>query len=99
MKPGRSRLQSHDWYGGTPDEYQEAGRGYIAYCGIFEVNEEEETVTHVPYVAFLPNLVGEKLLRSVTLSGDRLTLLATATPVENGGLRISRMEWQRLLSR
>jgi hypothetical protein len=95
MRPGRSVFRSHDWHGGTPDEYKEAGRGYIAYCGVFEVDEEKETVTHTPSVALLPNLVGRNQLRSVTLRGDRLTLLAISTPVENGGLITSRMEWQR----
>ena len=27
MKPGRARFQSRDWHSGTPEEYQEAGRG------------------------------------------------------------------------
>ncbi len=29
MKPGRYLFQSHDWRAGTPDEYQQAGIGYI----------------------------------------------------------------------
>ena len=48
MKPGRLLFQSHDWNGGTADEYQQAGSGYIAYCGVYEVDEEKETVTHIP---------------------------------------------------
>jgi hypothetical protein len=37
----------------TPDgfvsaEHQQAGSGYIAYCGAYQVDEEKETVTHTP---------------------------------------------------
>jgi hypothetical protein len=59
--------------GGTPAEYQQAGSGYIAYC---EVDEEKETVTHIPSVALVPNLISNGQLRSITLSGDRLSLYA-----------------------
>ncbi len=94
MKPGRSLFQSHDWNGGTADEYQQAGSGYIAYCGVYEVDEEKETVTHIPSVALVPNLILKGQPRSVTLSGDRLTLLAVV-PVANGMSVTSRLEWQR----
>ena len=69
MKPGRSLFQAHNWRPGTPDEYWEAGSGYIAYCGVSEVDEENETVTHLPSVALVPNLILKGQLRSITLSG------------------------------
>jgi hypothetical protein len=95
MKPRRSLFQSHDWQGGTPDEYQQAGIGYIAYCGVYEVDEENETVTHLPSVALVPNLILKRQLRSITLSGDRLTLCTVGVPVPNGPSVTSRLEWQR----
>jgi hypothetical protein len=91
MKPGRSPFQSHDWNGGTPDEYQQAGTGYIAYCGVYQVDEEKKTITHIPSVALVPNLVLKEQLRSINLSGDRLSLCAVA----DSGLTTSRLEWQR----
>ncbi len=81
MKPGRSLFQSRDWRGGTPDEYQHAGSGYIAYCGVYEVDEKKQTVTHIPSIALVPKLILKGQLRLITLSGDRLTLCAVA----NGG--------------
>src|SRR5438445_6346553 len=57
MKPGRSAFRSRDWHHGTPEEYVESGSGYIAYCGTYEVDEANETVTHLPSVALLPNLI------------------------------------------
>jgi len=94
MKPGRAAFQSHDWGGGTADEYRRAGSGYIAYCGVYEVDEEKATVTHIPSVALVPNLIGKGQLRSVSMSGDRLSLRA-ATPMAQGGLVITRLEWRR----
>ena len=54
--------------------------GYIAYCGVYQVDEENETVTHIPSVALVPNLVLRVQLRSVTLTVDRLTLCAAEFP-------------------
>jgi hypothetical protein len=95
MKPGRSLFPSQDWRAGTPDEYQQAGIGYIAYCGVYEVDEENLTVTHLPSVALVPNLILKGQLRSITLSGDRLTLCTVGVPVTNGPSVTSRLEWQR----
>src|ERR1700689_5336349 len=94
MKPGRSLFQSRDWNGGTADEYQEAGSGYIAYCGVYQVDEEKETVTHIPSVALVPNLIFKGQLRSVAFSGDRLILRAVV-PAANGVSVTSRLEWQK----
>ena len=74
MKPGRPAFQSRDWHLGTPEEYVESGSGYIAYCGTYEVDETNQTVTHIPSVALLPNLIHGRQLRALTLNGDRLTL-------------------------
>jgi hypothetical protein len=93
MRPGRSPFQSHGWNGGTPDDYYQAGSGYIAYCGVYEVDEEKETVTHIPSVALVPNLILKRQLRSITLRGDRLSLCAVS-PVANGGSITSRLEWR-----
>jgi hypothetical protein len=94
MKPRRLLFRGHDWQGGTADEYQQAGSGYIAYCGWYEVDEENETVTHTPSVALVPNLVLKPQLRLVTLGGERLTLRAVISTT-NGAAATSRLEWQR----
>jgi Lipocalin-like domain len=95
MKPGRSVFHSSDWHHGTPEEYQESGSGYIAYCGRYEVDEEKGTVTHIPSVALLPNLIHGRQVRSSDLHGDRLTLRAAGAPIINGIPITSRLDWQR----
>ena len=95
MKPGRSAFQSRDGHHGTPEEYVESGSGYIAYCGIYEVDEANETVTHIPTVALLPNLIHVRQLRAIKLNGDRLTLRTAGVPDADGVFVSSHLEWQR----
>lgn len=98
MKPGRS-FESRDWQQATASEFQEAGSGYIGYCGVYAVNEEKKTVTHFPSVALVPNLINGKQLRLVHLRGDRLTLRTAGSFVDNGKLISSRLKWQRVPSK
>ena len=96
MRPGRSAFHSSDWHHGTPEEYQESGSGYIAYCGSYEVDEQNATVTHIPSVSLLPNLIHGRQCRSIEMHGDQLTLRATAVPVTNGLSITSRLGWKRV---
>ncbi len=59
------------------------------------MDEEKKTVTHIPSVALVPNLILKRQMRSVTLSGDRLILCAIGIPAGNGSSVTSRLEWQR----
>jgi Lipocalin-like domain len=94
MKPGRTAFDSEAWGAGSPEEYQEAAAGYIAYCGAFTVDESERTVTHVPDVAFVPNLLRRSQTRAVELHVDRLVL----RPIDLVGSRSSRVDWMRASS-
>jgi hypothetical protein len=96
MRPGRSAFHSSDWHHGTPEEYQESGSGYIAYCGTYEVDEENATVTHIPSVSLLPNLIDGRQCRSIELHGDRLTLRAAGAPAASGHFVTRRLEWKRV---
>jgi Lipocalin-like domain len=96
MKLGRSLFQSADWLAGTPEEYQESGSGYIAYCGVFEVDEARETVTHIPSVALLPNLIHRNQLRSLTLTEGKLTLRATNASTANGAIVTTVLDWKKV---
>jgi hypothetical protein len=96
MKTGRPAFRSSDWHHGTPEEYQSSGSGYIAYCGTYEVDEEKATVTHIPSISLLPNLIGGRQCRSIDLEGDRLVLRASGAPVSGGVYVTSRLEWKRV---
>ena len=96
MRTGRPAFHSSDWHHGTPEEYQASGS---AYCGTFEVDEENATVTHVPSVSLLPNLIGGRQCRSINLEGDRLVLRAAGAPVAGGAYVTSRPEWEKTTSK
>ena len=96
MEPCRPAFHSSDWHHGTPEEYRASGSGYIAYCGTYEVDEGKATVTHIPSVSLLPNLIHGRQSRSIDLQGDRLVLRAASAPVA-GGLNVtSRLQWKRI---
>jgi hypothetical protein len=97
MKPGRPAFDSSDWHQGTPEEYEATGSGYIAYCGTYEVDEEKATVTHIPSVSLLPNLIDGRQCRSIDLQGDRLVLRAAGAPVAGGAYVTSRLEWTKII--
>jgi hypothetical protein len=96
MKPGRAAFQSREWFRGTPKEYLESGSGYIAYCGTYNVDEANETVTHIPTVALLPNLIQGRQLRAIQLHEDRLTLRTASVADADGAQVSSYLEWQRV---
>jgi len=95
MAPGRVSSDSVKWDNWSPEEYETFGHGYIGYCGRYEVDEENATVTHLPSVAFLPNLVGHRHLRHVAISGDRLTLRASYRRADRINAT-SCLEWSRI---
>jgi len=95
MRPDRPRFSSDDIWGGTSEEKKVAYEGYVAYCGTYEVNEEEGTVTHHVVLSLFPNWIGTAQRRFFELSGDRLTL--RTPPILVAGDRVtSRLTWERL---
>jgi Lipocalin-like domain len=95
MKQGRAPFHSPDWLHATSEEYQESASGYIAYSGTYEVDELNRTVTHLPFVALLPNLIHRPQLRAIDLQGNRLVLRTAGRPVPGGAEVTSRLEWRR----
>jgi hypothetical protein len=96
MRPDRPLFSSSDLHNGTLEEYRASGSGYIAYCGIYEVDQEKATVTHIPSVSLLPNLIHGRQCRSIDLQGDRLVLRAAGAPIAGGDYITSRLEWKRI---
>ena len=71
---------------GSAEEVMSAYRGYIAYFGTYEVNEEGRFVTHHIEASLFPNWVGKDQVEFFELSEDRLTL----------GLNHIRYTWKRM---
>jgi len=64
--------KSGDVLHGTTKEMKEAARGYIAYAGKFEVNEEKQELTHHMEVSMNPTFVGQTQPRIAKREGDSL---------------------------
>src|SRR5258706_4241376 len=43
MRLGRPQFASGDWFRGSDEEIKEEALGYIAYCGQFHTDEENQT--------------------------------------------------------
>ncbi len=71
---------------GTAEEVMSAYRGYIAYFGTYEVNEEGHFVTHHIETSLYPNWVGRDQVEFFELSEDRL----------KWGLNHIRYTWKRM---
>jgi hypothetical protein len=54
-----------------------ATEGYDSYCGTYEIDEGQKTVTHHVRVALVPNDVSTDLIRKYEFSGNQLKLTGT----------------------
>lgn len=87
--PERPKVRSAD---ATPAQARELAR-YTAYFGTFTVDDAAKSVTHRRDGTFGP---GERdFVRTIELSGNRLTLVTPATTV-NGARQHTRIIWERL---
>jgi len=96
MKRARRPFASGDWYRGTPEEFAEEGGRYLAYSRPFDVDEQQQSLTHSMIVALYPGWVGHVQARVVkAIDGKRLHL-TTADPTLSGGAQVlADLIWQR----
>ena len=93
MDPSRPR-----WSSATAPSEQEvrsALNGFAAYCGTYEVNEEQGFVIHHVEIDKVPNMIGTDRKRYFAFSGDRL-VLRPAPPLPNGVVEYS-LTWERIV--
>lgn len=93
----RAAFKSPDPFGGEPQEYAHAGRGYLAYAGEFSVDEETSRVFHDVQVSFFPNWIGMRQVRVIEFEGDRLRFSFEKPIPSNGGLKSSVVTWKRMM--
>jgi hypothetical protein len=94
MNPDRPIFVSGGIRKGTAEEIKAAFDGYTAYFGIYEVDEEEGTVTHRVRGSYFPNWVGQDQKRFFEFSGNRLTLKTPPIPAA-GTTVIGIFVWER----
>ena len=79
----------------TDAERADACRGYGAYAGRFDVDEEAGAVRHHVETALIPNRIGTTLTRFFSFEGDRLTL--SPPPLLRDGTEVHRsLVWRRM---
>ena len=93
---GRPGLPSGDISEGTTEEWAAAARSYFAYCGTFEVDEAQGSVTHTIALSLVPNWTGQRQVRHVHLLGDGLELRGPPTLIA-GATRTAHLLWRRHL--
>lgn len=89
----RSPLSVGDWAGAPPLEIAAAARGYIAYCGKYEVRDGE--VVHRVESSLMPNWIGGKQLRQLTLGANTI-MLSTPSLIFDGQQIVATLVWQRV---
>jgi hypothetical protein len=95
MRADRRLFVSGDWSAGTAAEYQAEATSYFAYCGLFQADDDSQTVIHSAEVSLFPNWTGQVLRRQVIIDKDLLRL-STAGPYLSGGKRVNAcMTWKR----
>jgi hypothetical protein len=72
-------------------EVQVAYKGYYAYYGTWEVNEQHGTIVHHLEGSLRPGDVGKDFVRAYKFTGKRLAL----TPVEDLAASNSCLTWER----
>ncbi len=94
MAANRPRFASADANRATIEEKAAAEDTYIAYCGPYEIRDEEGKVIHHAELSLRPNATGEDQERFFRLDGDRLTI-SSAPALRNGKLRSAHLIWER----
>ena len=95
MRRDRPRFQSGDAWRGTLEEERAAFEGFFSYAGRYTIDAARSVVTHHLEIASAPNYVGIDLVRTFSMSGNRLTLRTPQRQLA-GQTSASTLVWERL---
>jgi hypothetical protein len=91
QRSGRHPSGSHDML----DHAQDGTISYVGYSGTYQIDENQQQVTHFISISFLPNLLGSAIARTVRIEGDFL-YIGTAKPINLGGKEsMPQLVWKR----
>ena len=78
----------------TPVEARAVYSNYSGFWGSYKIDAAANTITYRPEGAVSPNAMGQDVVRTFVLTGDRLIVTATAN--EPDGLNGLRWTWERV---
>jgi hypothetical protein len=95
MRRDRPRFAISDQMQGTPDEIEASFKGCISYFGAYELDIENNLITHYVEASLFPNMEGTKQFRLLELIGNRLRL--TTPPFKlDGEQAVGILTWERI---
>jgi hypothetical protein len=95
MKRERPLFKSGDAWRGTLEEERAAFEGFFGYAGRYTIDAARSIVTHHLEIASAPNYVGTDLVRTFSMSGNRLTLRTPQRQLA-GQTSSSTLVWERV---
>lgn len=95
MRRDRPAFKSGDAWRGTLEEERAAFEGFFGYAGRYTIDAARSVVTHHLEIASAPNYVGIDLVRTFSMSGNRLTLRTPERQLA-GQTSTSTLIWERL---
>ena len=95
MRTNRPVFKSGDAWRGTLEEERAAFEGFFAYTGRYTIDAARSQVTHHIEVCSAPNYVGTDLVRTFSISGNRLTLRTPQRQLA-GQTSSSTLTWERI---
>jgi len=95
MRNDRPAFKSGDAWRGTLEEERAAFEGFFGYAGRYTIDAARSVVTHHLEIASAPNYVGIDLVRTFSMSGNRLTLRTPERQLA-GQTSTSTLVWERI---
>ena len=95
MRRDRPRFTSGDAWRGTLEEEKAAFEGFFSYAGRYTVDAMGGTVTHHIEICSAPNYVGTDVVRTFTVSGNRVSLRTPQRQLA-GQTSSSTLIWERI---
>ena len=95
MRRDRPRFAISDQMQGTSAEIEASFKGCISYFGAYELDIENNLITHYVEGSLFPNMEGTKQFRLLELIGNRLRL--TTPPFKlDGEQAVGILTWERI---
>jgi len=79
MRAERKKFESNDPFNATAEEITGAFHGLEAYCGSYQINEDDKSITHYVQASRFPNWEKSEQIRFYNFNNNSLTL--TTAPI------------------